>query len=135
MTMLLEVFSGIFMFLGAFLILVASIGIYRMPDIYMRLAASSKAATLGAACVLIALAIHFFTVGIAARALATILFLFLTAPIAAHMIGRAAYITGCPLWQGTVLDELKGRYDTKTHVLASPAADKQPKTASRRQAR
>lgn len=133
--MLHEVFSGIFMFIGAFLILVAAIGVYRMPDIYMRLAASSKAATLGAVCVLIALAIHFFTVGIAARSFATILFLFLTAPIAAHMIGRAAYITGCPLWKGTVLDELKGRYDTKTHVLASPAADKQTRLKGKHQTR
>ena len=38
-----------------------------------------------------------------------IFFLLLTAPVAAHLIGRAAYRTGTPLWERTVLDEWQGQ--------------------------
>jgi multicomponent Na+:H+ antiporter subunit G len=112
-----EWISIILMILGAFLMLVAAIGVVRLPDIYLRMAANSKAATLGAAMVLLALAIHFFEIGIATRAIAAIIFLFMTAPIAAHMLGRAAYLTGTPLWERTCLDELHGHYDTRTRRL------------------
>ena len=44
-----------------------------------------------------------------------------TAPIAAHMIGRAAYISKAPLWENTLGDELKGKYDKKTHELTAQA--------------
>jgi multicomponent Na+:H+ antiporter subunit G len=63
--------------------------------------------------------------GVAVRAVLTIAFFFLTAPVAAHMIGRAAYFIGVPLWQGTIVDELSGHYDRRTHGLAgspTPAA-------------
>jgi multicomponent Na+:H+ antiporter subunit G len=46
-----------------------------------------------------------------------ILFLFITAPLGAHMLARAAYFDGVPLWKGTVIDELKDRYDRKAHAL------------------
>jgi len=48
-----------------------------------------------------------------------IAFLFLTAPIAAHMIGRAAYFVGLPPWKGTKVDELQGHYDPESHALSS----------------
>jgi multicomponent Na+:H+ antiporter subunit G len=64
-----------------------------------------------------ALSFHFFELGIATRALAASIFLFMTAPIAAHMLGRAAYITGAPLWERTCLDELHGHYDQRTSRL------------------
>lgn len=110
---------GFFLFTGAFFMLVAAIGVFRLPDLYLRMAATSKAATLGAACVLVALAIYFLEWDIAARAVAAVLFLYITAPIAAHMLGRAAYVNGCPLWEKTVLDELRGRYNTQSHMLTS----------------
>jgi multicomponent Na+:H+ antiporter subunit G len=114
-----DMVSGLLMVIGAFFMLVAAIGVLRMPDLLLRMAATSKAATLGAACTLLALAFAYFEIGITARVLAGILFLFGTAPIAAHMIGRAAYSTGVPLWKGTVIDEMRGRYDKSTHWLAS----------------
>jgi multicomponent Na+:H+ antiporter subunit G len=104
---------------GAFLLL-ASIGIVRMPDLYSRIQAATKAATLGVGCIILALAIHFVDLGITVRALLVIAFLFLTQPVAAHMIGRAAYFVGVPLWEHTIIDELRGRYDAATHSLDSP---------------
>jgi multicomponent Na+:H+ antiporter subunit G len=106
---------------GAFLLL-AAIGIIRMPDLYSRIQAATKAATLGVGCIILALAIHFVDLGITVRALLVIAFLFLTQPVAAHMIGRAAYFVGVPLWENTIMDELRGRYDASTHALESPGS-------------
>lgn len=92
---------------GAVFMLVAAIGVARLPDVYTRMSATSKAATLGASCVLLAGALRFLETGVSGRAVAAIVFVMLTAPVAAHMIGRAAYTTGVPLWKGTQRDELK----------------------------
>ena len=90
-----------------------------MPDLFMRMSATTKAATLGVGFVLLGTAIQYWDVGIFSRAVVIILFLLLTAPVAAHMIGRAAYFDGVPLWNKTIVDELKGKYDEKTHNLDS----------------
>jgi len=115
-----EIITIIFIVLGAFFMLVAAVGINRMPDLYLRMSATTKAATLGAGFMLLAALVHFsYDIGVSSRALATILFLLATAPVAAHMIGRAAYFNGVPLWKDSVVDELRGRYDELTHSLAS----------------
>jgi multicomponent Na+:H+ antiporter subunit G len=110
---------------GAFALL-AAVGIVRMPDLYMRMQAATKAATLGVACVMLASAVHFGDLGTTARALLVVFFLFLTAPVAAHTIARAAYFVGAPLWEGTVTDELRDRYEKRTHHLRSPQAEPEP---------
>ena len=112
-----DVVSLLLMLLGAFFMFVAAVGIVRMPDLFLRMSAVSKSATLGAACMLLAAAVHFNAFGITTRVVATTAFLFLTAPVAAHRIGRAAYFLGMPLWPGTVRDDLRGKYDYKTHQL------------------
>jgi multicomponent Na+:H+ antiporter subunit G len=91
---------------GAAFVLVAALGLVRMPDLPMRMHAATKAGTLGAGLLLGAVALAFSDVGVTIRALATIGFLFLTAPISAHVIGRAAYRSGIELWERTCLDEL-----------------------------
>ncbi len=104
---------------GAFFMIVAALGVLRMPDLLMRMHAATKAGTLGAGMVLIAVAVHYGELGIAMRAIATVVFLFLTAPVAAHMIGRAAYFVGIRLWEGTFIDEIRGQYDEHTHRLGA----------------
>jgi len=106
---------------GAFFMLVAGLGLLRLPDLFLRMSATSKAATLGAGLVLAAAAIYFNEEGITARVLAIIFFLLLTAPVAAHMIGRAAYFDGVPLWEGTLINELRGHYRTSDHELVREA--------------
>ncbi len=83
----------------------AALGVLRMPDVYIRMHASTKAGTLGVGLTLLGLAVHFGELGVVTRALAAILFFLITAPVAAHMIGRAAYRIGTPLWIGSVIDE------------------------------
>lgn len=105
--------------LGAIFILIAAAGIVRMPDFFLRLSVTVKAATLGVGCTLAAAAVFFDEFSVTSKVIAIIFFLFITAPIAGHMIGRTAYFTGIKLWNKSHLDELKGKYDAKTHELKS----------------
>lgn len=85
--------------LGGFFCFVAGLGVLRLPDVLIRMHASTKAGTLGAGLILAAVAVYFGDAATITRAIAAILFLLLTAPVAAHMIGRAAFRDGTPLWR------------------------------------
>lgn len=111
--------SAVLLVIGTTFLLAAAIGVLRLPDLYTRMQAATKAATLGISCIFLAVALHMEDLGVAIRAFFTVAFFFLTAPVAAHMIGRAAYFIGVPLWKGTMVDELSGRYDHRTHTLMS----------------
>lgn len=87
---MINVIIGIFLLLGGFFALVAAIGILRLPDVLTRMHASTKAGVLGSSLILIGGAIYLAETEITARVIATIIFLMLTAPIGAHMIGRAS---------------------------------------------
>lgn len=97
---------AILLLLGGGFTLVAGLGLLRMPDVFIRMHASTKAGTLGVGLILLAAALHFGDSAIASRALLIALFVLLTAPVAAHLIARAAYRTGTPLWERGVIDEL-----------------------------
>ncbi len=116
---MIDILVAIFCTIGAIFILIASIGIVRMPDFYLRLSVTVKAATLGNGFMLACCAIVFPQVSVTTKALAIVFFLILTAPVAAHLIARSAYLIGTPQWKGTVLDELEGMYEEDTHVLHS----------------
>jgi multicomponent Na+:H+ antiporter subunit G len=94
-----------FILAGATLALLAGVGILRMPDVFTRMQASTKASTLGLGCLLVALAIRYPDTAIVVRAAAIGAFMMLTTAIAAHVIARAAARSGAPLWKGTLLDE------------------------------
>ena len=115
-----EIFTAALTLMGAAFGLLAAAGVIRMPDLFMRMQAATKASTLGIGCIMLAVAVHFGEVAMTTRALAAICFVFLTAPVAAHMIARASYFVGVPLWEGTIIDELRGHYDRRTHRLARP---------------
>lgn len=81
---------------GGFITLSASIGILRFPDIYTRLHAATKASTLGVTSILIAAFLYLYVKEdiVSGKLLLGIVFILATAPIAAHMIGRAAHNSG-----------------------------------------
>lgn len=114
-----EIFIFILSTLGALFILLAAVGVVRMPDLYLRISVTTKAATLGIGLILGAAAIYFGDTAITSRVMAIILFMLLTAPVGAHMIGRASYFTGVKLWLNSQHDDLKDQYDPKTHKLSS----------------
>ncbi len=106
---------------GVFFIAVSSIGLVRLPDLYTRVHAAGKAGTLGIVGVLLAVGIYYGVGGnlpVVARMVALIAFFFLTAPVAAHMLDRAAFLTGVQPMEGTAPNELAGRYDQQTRKLS-----------------
>lgn len=124
--MIRELVVSLFLLLGAVFMLLSAVGVLRMPDLYTRMSTTSKAASLGSSLMLIAVAVHFHSFTMTTRALAAILFIFLTVPVAAHVLGRAAYQFGVPLWKGTVRDDLRGRYAPTTfHLSGSPTDDEE----------
>ncbi|MGR3783576.1 MAG: monovalent cation/H(+) antiporter subunit G [Albimonas sp.] len=90
--------TGLLVLAGGVFALLGGLGMLRLPDVLIRMHASTKIGTLASALTLLGAAAHFGTAEVWIRAVAIILFLFLTAPIAAHMVGRAAYLTRVPLW-------------------------------------
>ncbi|NJM33541.1 MAG: monovalent cation/H(+) antiporter subunit G [Rhodomicrobium sp.] len=103
-----ETLIAILILAGSFFAVIAAIGVLRLPDVLIRMHASTKAGTLGCGLILLAVAIHWGSqTGVVVKALAAIAFLLVTAPVGAHMIGRAAYRTGVPLSDRMTIDALK----------------------------
>lgn len=120
---MIDLLAGIIILIGAVFSLVAGIGLYRLPDIFVRMHAATKAGTLGAGLVLLAIAVDSQDLGVITRALAGLGFLLLTAPVAAHLLGRAAYLSRAELWSETSIDELKDKYDADGRRLAGTPED------------
>lgn len=105
--------------LGALFILSTSVAMLRQPDVYLRISVTAKASTLGVGLILLAAAIFFAEFTVVSRILAIIIFIFLTVTIGGHLLARAAYVTNIPVWDGTKIDDLAGKYDPDTHELHS----------------
>lgn len=102
--------------IGSLAILSAGIGVLRMPDFYLRLSVTVKAATMGVGIFLLCAALLSQDISVITKAIAVVFFIVLTAPIAAHMIAKAGYFTNTPLWEGTVTDDLRNDYQKEKPV-------------------
>ncbi len=87
---MIDVVVGILILLCGFFSFIAAIGIIKMPDTLTRMHASTKAGTLATILVMCAVALHFSNLAVYSRTFLIILFLMLTAPLAAHMLGRSS---------------------------------------------
>jgi multicomponent Na+:H+ antiporter subunit G len=105
--MIREILVCIFLLIGGLLSLVAVAGVLRMPDLFTRMHAATKTGTVGVSAITIGMMIHFGNITVTSRGVLVIAFFLLTAPVAAHMIGRAAYRSGVSLWILTRIDEWK----------------------------
>ncbi len=114
-----ELFIYICATLGTIFALLAAVGLIRMPDTYLRISVNTKAATLGVGLLLGAAAVYFYDFSVTTRVQAIVIFILLTAPVGAHLIARTSYFLGNNLWDGSVIDDLKGRYNKSTHELDS----------------
>lgn len=104
-----KIIAAALILIGAFLCLVTSFGLLRLPDMYTRNHAASKAATLGIMAIMLGTFIYFYIEHghFNSRVLLGILFVFFTAPVSGHLISRAAYNSGVKLWDKSVRDDLK----------------------------
>jgi len=111
--MISAVITAALLIVGSFFCLVAAVGMLRLPDTLIRIHAATKAGTLGAGFILMAEAVYIGELGTTLRVAAIIVFLLLTAPVAAHLIGRAAYHRGIHLFDKTWIDELGQALENK----------------------
>lgn len=95
----MDILTGLFLCLGTLLILSASLGVLRMPDLYTRMHAATKAGTVGLSCVLLAVAISIPEISMISRVVGTMVFILLTAPVASHLLGRAMREVGYRIWR------------------------------------
>jgi len=95
----MDIIVGILLCLGTLFALIASLGILRMPDLYTRMHAATKAGTVGLASLLLAVAIAIPDITVISRVIGTMLFIFITAPVAAHLLGKATQESGYQIWR------------------------------------
>ena len=107
----LDLLAGIALLLGAFLSLAAGVGIVRFPDALSRMHAATKPQVLGLVFVCIAIALESRTWSTLLLLIPVILFQLLTAPISAHMVGRAGYRTANFRSELMIVDELEEAVD------------------------
>jgi multicomponent Na+:H+ antiporter subunit G len=129
MTAIANIIAGIFVIAGTSFVLVAAIGILRFPDFYTRVHAAAKAGTVGSALTLVALAILSTETAEVLRAIAAIFFFFLTAPLSAHLLGKAAHSAGYQLWEGSVLNEMPPVEPKRDVERIDPEADAPQRSA------
>ena len=103
---MVDVLSAALLLTGVALAVVAGVGLVRFPDVFSRMHAATKPATLGVLLVGSGAALRVDEGSDALKILLVVAFQFVTAPVAAHMIGRAAYRTGAGALDQLVVDEL-----------------------------
>lgn len=129
---MLNVFLAILILAGAIITLIGSIGLVRLPDFYCRLHGPTKATTLGVGSLLIASAIYFSTRndgGVSLHEILVTLFLFITAPVSAHLLSKAALHL-----QLSSVAALPAELSESSHAnceAASDSADYQPESVGR----
>jgi multicomponent Na+:H+ antiporter subunit G len=103
---LLDWISAVLVVVGAALGTVGGLGLVRLPDVFARMHAATKAPTLGLVLVAAAAVLQQGDLSDVGLLVLVIMLQFLTAPVGAHLIGRASYDSGGMLDEGTVIDEL-----------------------------
>jgi multicomponent Na+:H+ antiporter subunit G len=106
MELIQEILSTLFIIFGVIFMMIAALGILRLPDFYIRMSAITKAGTMGVGLIVVGIAVYFNDLLIATKAFIIISFMLLTAPVGAHVIARAAYKQGVSFWGKNLVDEL-----------------------------
>ena len=103
--------GGGLLILGAIFTLLAAVGVVRLPDLYTRMHAASKAGAVGGGLVLLAVAMVSMDAAVVLRAVIGVIFVLLTTPVSAHLLARASYIAGYHAHESTLRDDLKTRLE------------------------
>lgn len=122
--MTLDILSGICLVLGAALSLAAGIGLFRFPDALSRIHAATKPQILGLVFILAGVALEARLWSTLLALLPVLIFQLLTAPISAHMIGRAGYRTANFAPETLHIDELAGAIDSASAAGDDAAAER-----------
>ncbi|MBU8542121.1 MULTISPECIES: monovalent cation/H(+) antiporter subunit G [Roseomonadaceae] len=125
MTAIIEIVAALLLLAGASVVALAALGVARLPDPFSRMHAAAKAGVAGAGLLLLGAGLTFGTTGAILITLGAVVFLVLTAPLASHALGRAAYVSGAPLGAASQADALAGIlqrhiFDPASRPIASP---------------
>ena len=113
MHMLLDLTAFFFLAFGLFFMTVGAVGLLKLPDMYHRMHAATKGVTLGISGMLLAALFtlpshqNASTIEIFTKIMLVILFQFVANPVGAHLLAKAAHDDQCPIWEGTLSDELE----------------------------
>ena len=102
----LDVISATLLLAGVALALLAGVGLQKFPDVFARMHAATKPATLGLLLILIGTSLQVSDRRDIAKLAIVVVLQFITAPVGAHMVGRAAYRDGTVMSPDTAIDEL-----------------------------
>ena len=109
------------------------IGLVRLPDVYNRAQAATKCVTLGTCLILVGTALFGAGQGnwsMFVKGVICATFVLLTSPVGAHAVCRGAYISGVPLWEGSVEDAFSSRaQDIRTAQQQGAPSDEETETA------
>ena len=97
--MIMDAVATVLIALGSVMTIAAGVGLARLPDVFTRMHAATKVGTLGTGLIMAGVACVFADWTVVVRCVLIVFFLLLTAPIGAHMIGRAALRSGVEPWR------------------------------------
>ena len=105
----IEWIAVLLMLFGSIISVISALGMIRLPDVYTRSHAATKSSTLSVLCCLLGAFIYFWSHDgfVSIRLILGIIFIFITAPVAGHLVCRAAYRSRVPLAEGSGDDALK----------------------------
>lgn len=103
--MIIEIITSLLLVFGAGFMLISALGIVRLPDLYIRMHASTKASSLGIMLLLAALCIYFFTWVLLVKSIFIVVFIFATVPVASHLLAGTGHMLNVKKWKHTVTDE------------------------------
>lgn len=112
--MMTDIIGYILITIGILFDIFGCIGLVRFPDVYNRLQASTKCATLGTILVLVGTAVISGFGPTAAKAVICAVFILITSPTAAHAIAKGAYASGVQLWENSIVDKYAERKEKTT---------------------
>lgn len=107
--MMTEIIIFILIFSGVFLMFIASVGLFKMPDLYTRMSAVTKAVTFKVGLIVLSASIHFNSFPVVLKSALIIFLLLLTTPVSSHLLGKEAHERKVPLWKKTIIDELRNK--------------------------
>ena len=105
---------------GSVVTFIAALGVLRLPDFYMRMHAATKAGVVGPSLLLIGAGFYEPSLSAWIKIALAILFLLMTTPIAAHLLGKSGFMGGVGLWEGTSRNDLNEVLPASTFTETLP---------------
>ena len=129
MNTVVDVLAAVMLVAGSALALIAAIGLFRMPDAYSRIHVATKPATLAVVFTVGAAVLRVPGLAPTTKLLLAVLLQFWTAPVASHMLGRAAHAAGLRPAEPWAVDDLQAAEEAAGEITPGPGEGHDAPTA------